>query len=261
MEKSKSNRISNSLTIKDLFNQFDILDFYLIFFHKNHEIKKNPKTIHIKFNTFKCVINRDNKKIQIYFNFSLIKEKTLFHYLKHSSNILKLEEKYTEIISILKEYKQYDSSIRLCQNNFISNQVSFIFTLLIKRVSDYVNENKLNQKIIILETKFNTFNPNMQVFIKDENMKLKIRLLAIKQLIQHPQFGDKFYVLENYLEDLATLWNLIVISDNENDFKLLRTFEDNKLFFYLTRDKSNISQNTEENYSTPEPNSDNNNTK
>ena len=261
LEKSKSNRISNSLTIKDLFTQFDILDFYLIFFHKNTEIKKNPKTIHIKFNTFKCVINRDNKKIQIYFNFSLIKEKTLFHYLKHSSNILKLEEKYTEIISVLKEYKQYDSSIRLCQNNFISNQVSFIFTLLIKRVSDYVNENKLNQKIIILETKFNTFNPNMQVFIKDENMKLKIRLLAIKQLIQHPQFGDKFYVLENYLEDLATLWNLIVISDNESDFKLLRTFEDNKLFFYLTRDKSNISQNTEENYSTSEPNSDNNNPK
>ena len=101
----------------------------------------------------------------------------------------------------------------------------------------------------------------MQVFIKDENMKLKIRLLAIKQLIQHPQFGDKFYVLENYLEDLATLWNLIVISDNDNDFKLLRTFEDNKLFFYLTRDKSNISQNTEENYSTPEPNNGNNNPK
>ena len=260
-EKSKSNRINNSLTIKDLFTQFDILNFYLNLFHKNSEIKKT-KTIHIKFNTFKCIINRENKKIQLYFNFSFVKEKTLFHYLKHSSNILILEEKYTDIISILKDYKQYDITIRLCQNNFISNQLSFIFTLLIKRVSDFVYDNKLNQRIIILETKFNSFNPNLQVYIKDENMKIKNRLFVIKQLIQYSKFEDKFYVLANYLEDLVTIWNLIVFSDNEEEFKLLRTFEDNKLFFYLSRDKSNINQNSVENSSAINSNNtDNNNSK
>ena len=260
-EKSKSNRINNSLTIKDLFTQFDILNFYLNYFHKNTEIKKT-KTIHIKFNTFKCIINRENKKMQIYFNFSFIKEKTLFHYLKHSSNILILEEKYTDIISVLKEYKQYDITIRLCQNNFISNQLSFIFTLLIKRISDYVNENKLNQRIIILETKFNNFNPNLQVYIKKENTNAKNKLFILKQLIQYSKFEDKFYVLANYLENLASLWNLIVFSDNEDEFKLLRTFEDNKLFFYLSRDNSNINQNSVDNSSTINSNNtENNNTK
>ena len=248
-DKTKSNRSYNSLTIKDLFTQFDILNFYLIFFHKNTEIKK-AKTIHIKFNTFKCIINRENKKIQIYFNFSFIKERTLFHYLKHSSNILNLEEKYTDIILILREHKQYDITMRLCQNNFISNQLGFIFTLLIKRVSDFVNENKLNQRIVILETKFNNFNPNLQIYIKDENTKIKNRLLEIKQLILYPKFEDKFYVLSNYLENLVSLWNLIIFSDNDNEFKLLRTFEDNKLFFYLSRDNSNINQNSAENSST-----------
>ena len=242
-----SNKTSESFTIKELFTQFDILCFYLIFFFKHHEIKKTPKSIIIKFNVFKCIINRENKKIQIFFNFSFVKEKTLFHYLKHSSNILNLEEKYTDVILILKEFKQYESTIRLFQNNFRSHQVSFIFTLLTKKIVNFVIENKLSQRITILETKFNNYNPNLQVYIKDENMKLKNRVLAIKQMIYHHQFGNKFFVLLNYFEELANTWNLIVISDNEEDFKLLRTFEDNKIFFYLSLDKSNINQTAQDN--------------
>ena len=258
-EKTKSNKSVEYLTIKDLFTQFDILYFYLIFFHKHHEKKCITKSINIKFNAFKCIINHENKKIQIFFNYSLVKEKTLFHYLKHSCNILNLEEKYTDIITSLKEFKQYDSSIRLCQNNFRSNQVSFIFTLLTKIVINFVNENKLAQKITILETELNNFNPNLQVFIKDENMKLKNRIFLIKQMIYHQTFGNKFFVLLNYLESLSQIWNLIVISDNENEFKLLRTFEDNKLFFYISHDKTNtnINQNSMDN----NINIDNNSTK
>jgi hypothetical protein len=45
-------------------------------------------------------------------------------------------------------------------------------------------------------------------------------------------------VLNNYLEELSQYWNLIIISDRENDFKLLRTFEDNKIFFYISKDKN-----------------------
>ena len=246
-EKSKGNKNTTSLTIKDLFTQFDILCFYLIIFHKHNEIQKTPKSIIIKFKAFKCLLNRENKKIQIYFNFSFIKEKTLFHYLKISYNILNIEEKYTDVLAILKEYKQYDSSIRICQNNFRSNQVSFIFTLLIKRICNFVEEYKLEQRINILEKKFNNFNPNLQVYIKDENMKFKNKILAVKQIINYPKFDNKFYVLSNYLEDLPVLWNLIVISDKETDFKLLRTFEDNKIFFYLARDLSNVNQTSENN--------------
>ena len=148
---------------------------------------------------------------------------------------------------ILKEYKQYDTNIRICQNNFRSNQVSFIFTLLIKRIYNFVEEYKLEQRINILEKKLNNFNPNLQVYIKDENIKLKNRIFSLKQIINYPKFGNKFCVLSNYLEDLPVIWNLIVISDKETDFKLLRTFEDNKIFFYLARDLSNVNQSPDDN--------------
>ena len=241
-EKNYYNEI-DTLTIKELYTQFDILYFYLIFFNNNHEIKKKPKSIIIKFIAFKCLIHRENKKIQLFFNFSLVKEKTLFHYIKHSSNILILEEKYKAVISILKDFKQYESSIRLYQNNFRSQQVSFIFTLITGRIVDFVMENKLNPRISILEMNFNNFNPNLKVYIKDENMKFKNKVLSLKQMLFHPKFGNKFVILLNYLEDLLSLWNLIVFTDNENDFKLLRTFDDNKIFFLLTKDKSNINEN------------------
>ena len=257
-KKSKNNKSSDSLTIKELYTQFDILCFNLIFFLKNHEIKKSPKSIIIKFNAFKCIINRENKKIQIFFNYSFVKEKTLFHYLRHSSNILILEEKYTDVILILKEFKQYESTIRLFQNNFRSHQVSFIFTLLTRLIVNFVEDNKITHRISILETKFNNYNPNLQVYIKDENAKLKNRVIAIKQIIFHQNYGNKFYVLLNYLEELSTIWNLIVISDNENDFKLLRTFEDNKLFFYLSIDKTGINQNSLDNKASTFSNNENN---
>ena len=257
-KKIKSNKSSDSLTIKELYTQFDILRFNLIFFLKNHEIKKTPKSITIKFNAFKCLINRENKKIQIFLNYSFVKEKTLFHYLKHSSNIINLEEKYTDVILILKEFKQYETTIRLFQNNFRSHQVSFIFTLLTRLIVNFVVDNKLNQRISILEMKFNNYNPNLQVYIKDENTRLKNRILAIKQMIFHPSYGNKFYVLLNYLEQLSTTWNLIVISDKESDFKLLRTFEDNKLFFFISIDKTNINQNSLENKTSSISNNDNN---
>ena len=92
--------------------------------------------------------------------------------------------------------------------------------------------------------KFNTFNPNMQVYIRDENIKQKTRINLIKQMINNTYYSNKIAVLNNYLDELSKYWNLIVISDKESDFKLLRTFEDNKIFIYLSKDKSNIVYNT-----------------
>ena len=242
--KNKIYNINENLTIKDLYVQYDILNYYLEFYHKNKELKKAPKSIIFKFNTFKLLLNRENKKIQIFFNFSSIKEKTLFHYLKISSNLLKLEQKYQEIITFLKEFKLYDCQIRLYQTNFRSHQVGFFFKLITKKLVDYIEENKYNNKITILEMKFNTFNPNMQVYIKDENIKQKTRMSSIKQMINNTYYSYKISVLNNYLQELSQYWNLIVISDKESDFKLLRTFEDNKLFLYLSKDKSNVVYNT-----------------
>ena len=82
--KNKSYNVAENLSIQDLFVQYTILCSYLDLYHKNKEFKKVPKSVIIKFNTFKCLLNRENKKIQIYFNFSSIKDKTLFHYLKIS---------------------------------------------------------------------------------------------------------------------------------------------------------------------------------
>ena len=242
--KNKAFSVIENLTMKELYIQYNILNYYLEYYHKNKELKKTPKLITIKFNTFKCIINREKKNIQIYFNFSSIKEKTLFHYLKISSNILKLEKKYEDIITNLKDYKLYDSTIRLYQTNFRSHQVSFFFTLITKKLVDFLEENKYINKITLLEMKFNNFNPNMQVYIKDDNIKQKNRMTLIRQMISNTYYNDKIAVLCGYLEELSKYWNLIVISDKESDFKLLRTFEDNKIFFYISKDKTNINYNT-----------------
>ena len=242
--KNKAYNINEKLTINDLYVQYSILNYYLEFFHKNKDLKKTPKSVVIKLNTFKLIINRENKKIQIFFNFSSIKEKTLFHYLKISSNLLKLEQKYEEVITYLKEFKFYDSTIRLYQTSFRSHQVNFFFTLITKKLADFIEENKYNNKITILETKFNNFNPNMQVYIKDDSLKPKSRINLIRQKINNAYYSNKISVLNNYLDELSQYWNLIVISDKENDFKLLRTFEDNKIFFHLSKDKTNIAFNS-----------------
>ena len=244
--KNKADNFAENLSMQDLFLQYKILCSYLEFYHKNKEFKKTPKSVIIKFNTFKCMLNRENKKIQIFFNFSSIKEKTLFHYLKLSSNLLKLEKKYEEIITCLKEYKLYDSTIRLYQTNFRSHQVSFFFKLITKKVFDFIEENKYH-KISILEAKFSNFNPNMQVYIKDDNVKLRNRINIIKQMIANTSYYNKIMVLNNYLEELSQYWNLIVISDKETDFKLLRTFEDNKIFFYISKNASNTNAYSSEN--------------
>jgi hypothetical protein len=87
----------------------------------------------------------------------------------------------------------------------------------------------------------------MQVYIKDDNVKLRNRINIIRQMIVNASYYNKIMVLNNYLEELSQYWNLVVISDKESDFKLLRTFEDNKIFFYLSKNVSNINSYSSEN--------------
>jgi hypothetical protein len=66
-------------------------------------------------------------------------------------------------------------------------------------------------------------------------------------MILNTSYYNKIMVLNNYLEELSQYWNLVVISDKEADFKLLRTFEDNKIFFYLSKNSSNMNAYSSEN--------------
>jgi hypothetical protein len=84
---SKNDNITDNLTIDDFYDECSIL-YYFLEFYGHLEAKKLPKVIQIKLSTFKCNINQKTKSIQIFFNFSNIKEKKLFQYLKESKNML-----------------------------------------------------------------------------------------------------------------------------------------------------------------------------
>ena len=222
----------SSISMNHLLLEYKILCYFLDFYNKTKKLKKS---ITIKMNMYKLIINYEKKTTQIFFDFSAIKEKFLFQYLKTSKNLLHLEMQYENIIDYVNNLKMFDITIRILQTQFHSHQVNFFFTLIIKKVVDYINLMKYN-KIIIYDTKFNTFNPNLQVYIKDETIKRNILEEQIKQMIQYQTFDKKFLVLNSYLDELIDNWDLIVISDRKNEFTVLRTFDDNKLFFYLSKD-------------------------
>ena len=220
---------------------FSVL-YYILETFKNNQLKKNyPFLLLIKLNMFKCTINRDKKKqeIQIYFDYSNIKERILFHFLKTSENILFLIYKYQEVINLLNEYKQYNCILRVSQTNFLSHQVSFYFKLIIKILADHIELNKFS-KIEIYETKLNDYNPKMLVYIKNNAINKKVRIAQIKQLIHSPLYHNKIKIFQNFIEKLEDNFDIIVISNNIKEFHLLRTFDDNKLFIYKNKESSNI---------------------
>ena len=241
LEQNKSDNLIDNLSIDDFFDECTIL-YYFLDYYSHIDIKKLPKVIQIKLNTFKCNINQKNKTIQIYFNFSNIKEKKLFQFLKESKGMLIFIQKYQFVIRGLKEYKLYQTTIRVSQTNFRSNQLNYFFTFITHKLVDYIEEIKYN-KIIIYETQLNNYNPNMNVYLKDFYLKKKSQIANLKTIIQNCSFFNKIKVLLDYLPELVDIWDLIVFSENQKDVKLLRTFDDNKLFFIITKD-NDINDNT-----------------
>ena len=243
----------DNLSMDNLFMEFSSLHYLLQFYTDMLEPKKNLKVIQIKFNMFKCNINKTNKNIQIYFNYSNIKEKKLFQYLKDSAGLLNFIQKYQSIIRVLKKYKLYDITIRVSQTNFRSNQLSYYFSIITKKVVDYINEMKCT-KITVTETKLKGYNPNLLIYIKDNTHKKLTQINLLKQKISSFIYFDKIKILLSYLEPLVEQWDLIVISDDDKNFKLLKTFEDNKLFIFIS---SNIdilnSNNTNTNNNNDKP--------
>ena len=233
----KETLLIDNLSIDDFFDECAILSYFLEFY-SHIEAKKLPKIIQIKLNTFKCNISQKTKSIQIYFNFSNIKEKKLFQYLKDSKGMLIFIQKYQNIIHNLKEFKFYHNTIRVSQTNFRSSQLNYYFTFITHKLVDYIEEIKIN-KTIIYETKLNNYNPNMKVYLKDIFLKKKFQILNLKSIIQACSFFNKIKVLLDHVNDFVDEWDLIVLSDTEKDIKLLRTFDDNKLFFFITKENDN----------------------
>ena len=240
LKEKKSDIINDNLSIDEFFDECENL-FYFLDYYSHIESKKLPNIIQIKLNTFKCIINPKTKNIQIFFNFSNIKEKNLFHYLKETKNMLIFIQKYQFIIRGLKEFKLYQSTIRVSQTNFRSSQLNYYFTFITHKLVDYIEEMKFN-KIIIYETQLNNYNHNMKVYIKDVNIKKKSQISNLKAIIQSCPFFPKIKVLLEYVSDFVDIWDLIVFSDIEKDIKLLRTFDDNKLFFFITKE-NNMNEN------------------
>ena len=238
---TKNDNITDNLTIDDFYDECAIL-FYFLDFYGHLEVKKLPKVIQLKLNTFKCNINQKTKSIQIFFNFSNIKEKKLFQYLKESKNMIIFVQKYQLIIQCLKEYKLYQNTIRVSQTNFRSNQLNYFFIFITHKIVDYIEEMKFG-KIIVYETQLGSYNPNMKVFLKDIYIKKKEQILDLKQIIQSCSFFNKIKVLLEYANNLVEEWDLIVFSDSEKDIKLLRTLDDNKLFLFITKD-NDLNENT-----------------
>ena len=233
--------ILDNLSISDLHLQYNIILYILEFFSNSKIIKKTrPKILSFKFNTFKININRDTKSIQLFFDFSKIKEKTIFNYIIQNQKMNILYNKYEIIINNLREIKNYETKIRLMQSNFRSHQVNFLFSLIIKKLVDYIDDIKTN-RIHILESKFNTFNPNMKIYIKNEKTKRKTRLEEIRHMIQDFPLNQKVKMLYNNISQLEQNFDLIMLSDNyTKDFRLIRRCDENQIYFFITKEKKKI---------------------
>ena len=228
-------------TIENLIDSFTILCNILENFGKNNHLKKSYLyLIIIKLNFFKCTINRDKKKqeIQIFYDYSNIKEKNLFNFLKNANNVLFLTSKYIEVVNLLPDFKQYNSVLRISQTNFLSQQLTFYFKIITKIIIDYIESIK-NTKIEIYEKNLNNYNPNMLVYIKDDIINKKMRIGQIKQIINNPIHYQKIKIFQNFIEHLEENFDIIIISNNIKEFKLLRTFDDNKLFIYISKEIPN----------------------
>ena len=232
---SPEENVIDNLSIKDFFIEIEIL-YYFLEFYSQLEYKKLPKIIQIKLNTFKCNINQITKTIQIFFNFSKIKEKILFEFLKEVKNMNVFIQKYQYIIRSLKEFKLYQSTIRISQTNFRSNQLNYIFNILTHKIVDFIEENSIN-KMTIYETKLNNYNPNMKIYLKDYSLKKKNLLMLLKLILFKSIFFNKIKFIIEYLGDLVDQWEIILLSDSDKDIKLLKSFDDNKLFIFFLKEK------------------------
>ena len=237
---NKNDKIRES-SMENLIECFNILHYILETFFKNISIQKNyPNLFSIKFNFFKCTINRNKKKeeIKIYFDYSCIKEKALFQFFKSSENIHFIISKYIKIINLVHKMKISKCVLRISQSNFVSRQLSYYFKVIIKKIIDFIELNKY-QNIEIYEKKLPNYNPNMLIYIRDTSQPKSHNINQLRQILLHPLYFAKIKLFQFFLEQLEQNFDVIIISNNIKEFQLLRIYDDNKLFIFLNKESQN----------------------
>ena len=210
----EQNLNENNPSIAYLKKEFNVLYYLLTFYQKNKEIKKNLKFYCFKFRFFKCSIFREPKKeMQLFFDYSSIKEKYLLFYLKDIEHLLFLIKLYQEIINTINEFKSYIITFRVSQSNFRSRHINFFFTIIIKKLLFYIQENKFS-RITLYDAKLKIYEDTMLVYIKDNSIKEKTRISSLKEMFNMSIFGNKLKVFNQYLKELAEDWDIIILGQN-----------------------------------------------
>jgi len=250
---NNNNAINNDINkvIDNVSNNFDSIDYLkieftalihlLTYYNKNKEAKKFLQFYCFKFRFFKCSIFRENKKeIQLYFDYSSIKEKILLKYLREISNILNLIKNYEEVINAINEFKLYNITFRVCQSNFRSRHINFFFSIIIKRLVLFIEENRYN-RITIYDSKLKTYEENMLVYIKDNSIKVKSRINTLKEMFNNSIFKNKLKVFNGYVKDLVDDWDIIIIGENIKYHNLIYSNNTNILFLNIVEEKDDNS--------------------
>ena len=232
-------------SIDYLKKEFNVLYYLLSYYQKNKEIKKNLKFYCFKFRYFKCSIFREPKKeMQLFFDYSSIKEKYLLYYLKDIENLLFLIKLYQEIINTINEFKSYTISLRVSQSNFRSRHINFFFTIIIKKLLFYIQENRFN-RIILYDAKLKIYEDTMLVYIKDASIKEKTRINSLKEMFNLSIFNNKLKVFNQYLKELADDWDIIILGQNIKYHNLIHSNNINILFLNIvseSQQKDNLYQ-------------------
>ena len=234
---NNGNQINNDDSIEHLKNEFSGLIYLLNYYNKNKEAKKFLQFYIFKFRFFKCSIFRENKKeIQLYFDYSSLKEKMILRYLRDIANLLSLIKKYEEVIDMINEFKLYNIVFRVSQSNFRSRQINFFFTIIIKRLVFYKEEQGYD-RITIYDSKLKAYEANMSVYIKDNSIKEKSRINYLKEMFNQSFFKNKLKVFNEYVKDLANDWDIIIIGENIKYHNLIYSHNSNILFINLMKEK------------------------
>ena len=231
----------NNPSINYLKKEFNVLYYLLNYYQKNKEIKKNLQFYCFKFRFFKCSIFREPKKeIQLFFDYSSMKEKYLLWYIKDIENLLFLIKLYQEILNTINEFKSYNITFRVSQSNFRSRHINFFFTIIIKKLYFFIQENKFS-RINLYDAKLKIYGDTMLVYIKDTSIKEKIRMNWLKEMVNFHKFGNKLKVFNKYLKELAEDWDIIIIGQNIKYHNLIHSNNFNILFLNITNETNDNS--------------------
>ena len=232
-------------SLDTLVEEFKALQYLLIYYKKTKEVKKHLQFYCFKFRFFKCSVFRENQKdIQIFFDYSSVKEKILLKYLKNFSNFLLIINQYEKLLSVLNDFKLYKVTLRVNQTEFRSRHINFFFMIIIKKLNFYVDENKYN-RITIYDSKLKIYEENMFVYIKDNSIKIKSRINAIKEMINESCFNNKLKVFNDYIKEMADDWDLIIVGEDIKYYNFIYSKEINILFINIVKD---INENSVQNF-------------